>query len=135
MNRTVKVALMTFGFLVLWMFSGIFSKDESGSIEKIEITSEQTNATLVRARQFEAVAKLPFVVLRGRTEAEREVLISAETTGIIEEIYPDKGDFVFKGEIICRQSVDAREAKLDEANALMKQRDLEWQASKHLLKA
>ena len=67
---------MTFGFLVLWMLSGVFSKDESDSIEKIEITSEQTNTTLVRARQFEAEAKLSFVVLRGRTEAERDVLIS-----------------------------------------------------------
>ena len=133
MNRTIKVALMTFGLLVLWMLSGIFLKDERGSIEKIEITSEQTSTTLVRARQFNAEAKLSYVVLRGRTEAEREVLISAETTGIIEEIYPDKGDFVFKGEIICKQSVDAREAKLDEAKALMKQRDLEWQASKTLV--
>ena len=96
MNRTIKVALMTFGLLVLWMLSGIFLKDERGSIEKIEITSEQTSTTLVRARQFNAEAKLSYVVLRGRTEAEREVLISAETTGIIEEIYPDKGDFVFK---------------------------------------
>ena len=51
---------MTFGFLVLWMFSGVFSKDGSGSIEKIEITSEQTNTTLVRARQFEAEAKHVF---------------------------------------------------------------------------
>ena len=45
----------------------------------------------------------------------------------------EKGEQVLKGEIICKQSVDARQAKLDEANALMKQKELEWQASKTLV--
>jgi hypothetical protein len=48
-------------------------------------------------------------------------------------IMVNDGDKVKEGEIICKQSVDARQAKLDEANALMKQKELEWQASKTLV--
>ena len=80
-----------------------------------------------------AKPKISFVVLRGRTESDRNVYIAAETTGIVENIYFEKGDKVKKGEIICKQSIDARKAKLDEANALMKQKELEWQASKTLV--
>ena len=44
-----------------------------------------------------------------------------------------EGALIKKGDIICKQSVDARKAKVDEANALMRQRELEWQASKTLV--
>ena len=135
MSKTVKTSLITLSVLIFWMFTGIFSSDDEGSnsVIKIEGNNAISSSTLVSARIFIAKPKISFVVLRGRTESDRNVYIAAETTGIVENIYFEKGDKVKKGEIICKQSIDARKAKLDEANALMKQKELEWQASKTLV--
>ena len=135
MNKTVKTSLITLVALLLWMFTGIFSNEDknSSSIINIESDNLENGSALVSARVFNAKPKISFVVLRGRTEADRDVFIAAETTGIVENIYFEKGEKVSKGDIICKQSVDARKAKVDEANALMRQRELEWQASKTLV--
>jgi len=132
MSKTVKTSIFTLALLIIWMFTGIFSNDNSNEFS-IEPNNEDQEKALVLAKVFNAKPKISHVVLRGRTEADRNVFIAAETTGIIEEIFFEKGENVLKGEIICKQSVDARQAKLDEANALMKQKELEWQASKTLV--
>jgi len=132
MSKTVKTSIFTLALLIIWMFTGIFSNDSSNEFS-IEPNNEDQEKALVLAKVFNAKPKISHVVLRGRTEADRNVFIAAETTGIIEEIFFEKGENVLKGEIICKQSVDARQAKLDEANALMKQKELEWQASKTLV--
>ena len=71
--------------------------------------------------------------MQGRTESNRNVLVSSETNGIVEEIFVKKGDFVNKDQILCKLSTDSRKAKLDEARALMLQKKLEWDASKVLV--
>ena len=135
MSKTVKPSLITLVLLLFWMFTGIFSNEEkkASSIINIDNNNIENSSALVSAKIFNAKPKISFVVLRGRTEADRNVFIAAETTGIIENIYFEKGEEVKKGDIICKQSVDARKAKVDEANALMRQRELEWQASKTLV--
>jgi len=135
MSKTVKTSLITLVLLLFWMFTGIFSNEEkkTSSIINIDNSNIENGSALVSAKIFNAKPKISFVVLRGRTEADRNVFIAAETTGIIENIYFEKGEEVKKGDIICKQSVDARKAKVDEANALMRQRELEWQASKTLV--
>jgi len=135
MNKTVKTSLITLAALLLWMLTGFFSSEDkkSSSIINIESGNLENGSALVSAKVFNAKPKISFVVLRGRTEADRNVFIAAETTGIVENIYFEKGEKVNKGDIICKQSVDARKAKVDEANALMRQRELEWQASKTLV--
>ena len=121
MTKTIKTSLITFALLILWMFTGIFSSDNSNEFP-IESENQNKEKALVLAKVFNAKPKISHVVLRGRTEADRNVYIAAETTGIIEEIFFEKGEQVLKGDIICKQSVDARQATLDEANALMKQK-------------
>ena len=135
MSKTVKTSLITLALLLFWMFTGIFSNEDknASSIVNIDNNNAENSSALVSAKVFNAKPKISFVVLRGRTEADRNVFIAAETTGIIENIYFEKGEKVKKGDIICKQSVDARKARVDEANALMRQRELEWQASKTLV--
>ena len=119
MSKTVKTSLITLVLLLFWMFTGIFSNEEkkTSSIINIDNSNIENGSALVSAKIFNAKPKISFVVLRGRTEADRNVFIAAETTGIIENIYFEKGERVKKGDIICKQSVDARKAKVDEANA------------------
>ncbi|MDC0070587.1 efflux RND transporter periplasmic adaptor subunit [Rhodobiaceae bacterium] len=133
MNKTTKTAMIVLSLLVVWMLSGFFFSDPKNNTEiSIAIDSEE-NIINVKAKQFSSELRLSSVAIQGRTEANRSVLISSETNGIVENILSDKGDQVKKGQIICKLSVDSRKAKLDEAEALMRQKELEWEASKVLV--
>lgn len=57
------------------------------------------------------------VLLRGRTEAARQVLIQAETSGLIVSEPLRKGQFVEKGELMCEIGAGTRLAALAEAEA------------------
>ena len=57
------------------------------------------------------------VVLRGRTEAARQVSVAAETTGLVVSEPLRKGAFVNAGEALCRLDPGTREASLAEARA------------------
>lgn len=133
MNKTVKTAILALSLLILWMISGLFfNKSKSSNLASIDISAEKKLLN-VKAKEFSSELRLSSVVIQGRTESNRSVLIASETNGIVENIFVDKGDQVIKGQIICKLSIDSRMAKLDEAEALMRQKKLEWEASKVLV--
>ena len=72
------------------------------------------------------------LLIRGQTQALRKVQVRAETAGIVAAIRADKGTVVKEGDTICELNVDARLAMLKQARATMKQRELEYEASKTL---
>jgi multidrug efflux system membrane fusion protein len=57
------------------------------------------------------------VILRGRTEAARQVTVAAETTGLVISEPLRKGAFVNAGDVVCRLDPGTREASLAEARA------------------
>ena len=57
------------------------------------------------------------VVLRGRTQATREVTVAAETSGLVASEPLRKGVFVTAGQPMCRLDPGARQAALAEARA------------------
>ena len=57
------------------------------------------------------------VLLRGRTEAAREVMVSAETNGRIISQPLRKGGFVTEGQMLCQLDPGTRAAQLAEAEA------------------
>ncbi|WP_371398042.1 efflux RND transporter periplasmic adaptor subunit [Fretibacter rubidus] len=58
--------------------------------------------------------------LYGRTEPNREVSVKAETAGIVVSTPVSEGTTVKRGTTLCRQDVDARQARLDQARAQLK---------------
>ncbi len=72
------------------------------------------------------------VVLRGRTEAARSVIVRAETAGVVAAAPATEGSFVARGQVLCRLAVDARQAALDQARAALKSRQLQRQAAAQL---
>jgi multidrug efflux system membrane fusion protein len=75
----------------------------------------------------------PYVVaVRGRTEANRTVIVRAETAGPVAATPAREGSFVARGTVLCRISTDARQASLDQARALLRTRQLEKEASDRL---
>jgi len=57
------------------------------------------------------------VVLRGRTEAARQVSVAAETSGLVVSEPLRKGAFVEAGDVMCQLDPGTREASLAEAKA------------------
>ncbi len=57
------------------------------------------------------------VILRGRTEAARQVTVAAETSGLVASEPLRKGAFVEAGEELCRLDPGTRQASLAEARA------------------
>ncbi len=57
------------------------------------------------------------VILRGRTEAARQVSVAAETSGLVVSEPLRKGAFVNAGDALCRLDPGVREASLAEARA------------------
>lgn len=133
MNKTTKTAILVLSALLLWMLTGIFqNSSNSNDINSLKINTEET-VVKVKAKKIKSELRQSNVLVQGRTESNRNVLVSSETNGIVKEIFVKKGDFVKKDQILCKLSTDSRKAKLDEAKALMLQKKLEWDASKVLV--
>ena len=73
------------------------------------------------------------VVIRGRTEAARSVIVRSETAGVVAATPAVEGSFVRKGVVLCRLNLDARQATLDQARAMLRSRQLQQKASADLL--
>jgi len=133
MNKTTKTAILVLSALLLWMLTGIFQKSSNlNDINSLKINTEE-KVIKVKAKKIKSELRQSNVLVQGRTESNRNVLVSSETNGIVKEIFVKKGDFVKKNQILCKLSTDSRKAKLDEAKALMLQKKLEWDASKVLV--
>lgn len=90
----------------------------------------------VAVRVFDSVAepRRAFLQMTGRTVADRRALLSAETTGRIVEVAVELGDRVAEGDLVVRLAEDDRMAQLREAQALVKQRQIEFNAADQLSK-
>lgn len=69
------------------------------------------------------------VVMRGRTEAARSVIVRSETAGVVAAAPATEGSFVRQGQVLCRLAVDARQASLDQARATLRSRQLQREAA------
>lgn len=74
------------------------------------------------------------VVVRGRTQATRSVIVRSETAGVVAQAPVLQGTFVKQGQVLCRLAVDARQAALDQAHAAEKSMELSQQQNAELAK-
>lgn len=117
-----------------WIISGQIGENANGA-ERPAAAPAQTAAKppmTVRVADLVARPRTETVSITGRTQASRSVELRAETEGQIAELLARRGDPVAKGDIIARLRLDERGAKLAEAKALLKQREIEYQASQKL---
>lgn len=133
MTNTVKTAIFVFLMLILWMLSGFLFNNSTPTTSISLDLNPETKIINVKAKEFSSELRLSSVVVQGRTESNRSVKVASETNGIVRSILINKGDQVKEGQILCILATDSRKAKLDEAQALMRQRKLEWEASKVLV--
>ncbi len=120
-------AIVIVSALALWQASGLLK-----SAPVPEESSAADNLTAVRVGVFDQENFTATLSIRGRTEAIRKVELRSKIDGQVVATPPEKGDRVKAGDTICRIAIDSRAARLAEAKALAKQRELEASASKRL---
>ena len=72
------------------------------------------------------------VSMRGRTMAFRTVSVRSETAGVVAATPVREGSPVATGQVLCKLKVDARQATLDQAKAMMRSKELTQKASAEL---
>ena len=86
----------------------------------------------VRVAPFSAQPFVEEMILQGRTVADRAVTIRAEIYGVVEDVHAERGEGVRSGSLLVRLEVQDRAARVVEAHALLRERELEWQAARSL---
>ena len=119
----VGVLLLFFGINML--FGGDKAANAKAPAAPSGPPSVQVKLTPPTTRQVQ-------VVMRGRTEATRSVIVRSETAGVVAAVPSAEGSFVRQGQVLCRLAVDARQASLDQARAMLKSRQLQRQAAQQL---
>jgi multidrug efflux system membrane fusion protein len=123
----VVLALAVLGAAAAWLVSGIFIKPE----EEAAVVETAAPVEVVTARlPYEAYTRA--VRLSGRTEARHRVEVTARTAGVITDLPVAEGSMVTAGQVIARLSDEARAAAVNEARALVDERDADLRAGEAL---
>jgi len=112
-----------------WLASGLIgspSTSENGAAEARSTTMR------VSVRPSVAVEMPRTIVASARTEPDRAIELRAETEGRVVAIKAERGSYVEEGDTIAELDMRDREARLDEADALIRQRELEFEAAERL---
>ena len=125
----VITALLVSAALYLFVFERErifdFAQAPSDTAQVTTDTAEVADATATTTESLVGVVAVhsvaqtidSAVILRGRTEAARQVTVAAETSGLVISEPLRKGAFINAGELLCRLDPGTREASLAEARA------------------
>jgi membrane fusion protein, multidrug efflux system len=119
----------------LWIASGHFMPHESAeSRAAIRVdTNEARKLFRVAVMQTDETMRAGKLTISGRTEADKRVMLTARTGGILTELRVKRGTWVKEGDIIAILSDDARAAQVTQAKALVTQRQAELDAKRRLI--
>jgi multidrug efflux system membrane fusion protein len=107
-------------------------------------TAESRAAVQPEAKQQEKLFRVSVIdsrveprtrnlVLSGRTEADRKMMVTARVDGVISELKVRRGSLVKEGDVIAVLSDEAREARVLQAKAMLIQRKTELAAKMKLV--
>ena len=123
------IAILVSGFLYLLVFERErlldFAKGNAGVVGEASETQEPAETPDVEATPLVSVVAIhstartvdSAVMLRGRTEAARQVTVMAETSGKVVSEPLRKGAYIEAGQTLCQLDSGTRESRLAEAKA------------------
>ena len=118
-----------------WIASGHLLPHDSAESRAAVRPGETGPAKLFRVAVAEAKLepRSRKLVLSGRTEADRKMMVTARGDGIISELKVRRGDIVKQGDVIAILSDEAREARVTQAQTMLTQRKTELEARMKLV--
>lgn len=134
MNRSYVIAGGIFLIISLYMAIGIVGCGRStGSPATVAIDDSLGKAVMtVRAREMEAIEIAREVVVPGRTDAARRVLVRAETGGRVDVVLEKRGAIVSVGAPLLRLDLDTRPERVERARADLAARKIDFEAVEQL---
>ncbi len=133
MNKSVITALVLAVVAAGWIISDqIAPNGATGNDTPAVAELPDPQPMQVRVTDLSATPRVEIVDVTGRTEASRRVNIRAETRGQVSDVMVRRGDRVESGAAIARLRPDDRTAKLAEAMATLRQREIEFEAARQL---
>ncbi len=112
----------------LWLLSGVAGKSDQDLEEDASTVSTPVTAHgNVRVRTQSAEEIMRTIRVNGKTAPARIVELAAETDGRIEFIGANRGANVDRGGVIIRLDERDRKARLSQARATVKQREVEYE--------
>lgn len=117
--------------VVLWLVSGQFGSN-AAETEAVPAPTVAANKNAVRVRTQSAEEVMRTIIVNGKTAPARIVSLAAETDGRIETIGAERGASLDRGQLIVRLDERDRSARLVQARATVKQREVEFDARERL---
>lgn len=129
--------LLAAGLLLLgaiWFTVNNLGEEEALPVSTPATVKEAARKAIptVSVRRVTASEHPNVLELFGQTRAAREVDVAAETAGLVVAVNVEEGARVKKGQTLCRQDVDARQALVDQAKANMRAIETDLNAAKTL---
>ncbi|MFC3069632.1 efflux RND transporter periplasmic adaptor subunit [Phenylobacterium soli] len=118
--------------VLYFVVRGLFGGGHTANPAQAKATPAANAAPAVQVKLVPESVREYDVVLRGRTQATRTVQVKSETAGLVAATPVLQGTVVRQGAVLCRLSVDARQATLDQAKANYKSAQLQQQAAAEL---
>ena len=131
MNSGYRAALVILLLVVVWLASGIFKPAQTPQTD--QAAAKANDIPRVQVATLVPSDRDATLTIRGRTQALHSVDTRAQVDGIVKAIHFEKGDRVKAGDVLCELVVNDRQAKLDEAHALVAEREKEANAATNLL--
>jgi len=114
--------------IMVWLASGSLGDDETPADDAhANANSVAAPQSKVRVRTQTAEEIVRTIVVNGKTAPARSVELSAETDGRVEFIGAERGANVERGGTIARLDERDRSARLAQAQATVKQREVEYE--------
>ena len=136
MNKKYLASSIIALIVFLWLLSGLFKDEPDQNMPDSQQLSTSESSTsrvpLVRAINSVATERRTQLLVRGRTEENRQVKVRAEAAGRVVALPVEKGATVNTGAVLCKIAIDSRDKSVVEAKAIQVQAALEYAGVKDL---
>jgi multidrug efflux system membrane fusion protein len=119
----------------LWIASGHFLPREAAQ-DRVALRAgdgESKKLFRVAVIRTSVIPHSRKIAISGRTEADKRVVITARTSGVLTDLRVKRGSSVHKDDIVAILSDEAREAQVAQAQAVVTQKRTELEAKRQLI--
>ena len=136
MNKSYLIAALILILSFLWIGSGLITPDTQETPSETEATDfgEENEIQKVRVINSEAQDYTTKIKVSGRSKASKNVTLRAESEGQVLGVVANEGDAVESGAPIVKIDIRERENRVLETSELVKQRQIEYDAARKLIK-
>ncbi|MDH3746669.1 MAG: efflux RND transporter periplasmic adaptor subunit [Gammaproteobacteria bacterium] len=131
-HRSWFISAASAAIIGLWLLSGQVFNDATEAEQESTARTKERPRSSVRVRTQNAEEIQRTIVVNGQTAPSRIVQLAAETDGRVEFIGADRGSNVNRGSVVVRLDARDRHARLAQAQATLKQREVEFDAREKL---